>query len=137
MVVMIDRPLILIVEDDNAIASVIQESVEDSGYRSVRAPDGHVAIELAESLRPDIIIMDLMMPRLTGGEAAVELKRNPLTARIPIIAISAVDDISAIAEILPLDAILEKPFDLDDLSSTIARLLPCAQDEPANAAASY
>jgi CheY-like chemotaxis protein len=125
---MTERPLILIVEDDDAVAAMIEDYLGDHRYRTARAADGREAVARVRELRPDLIVMDLMMPRLTGGEAANELRRDPLTQRIPIVAISAVADVTSIAEMLPLDDVLEKPFDLDDLLRAIERHLPGGPD---------
>ncbi len=121
---MTDRPMILVVEDDDAVAMMIQDYLSGHEFRTARAADGREAVEVVQELRPDLIVMDLMMPRLTGGEAATALRRDPLTEKIPIVAISAVADVTSIAEMLPLDEVLPKPFDLDDLDAAIERLLP-------------
>lgn len=124
------RPLILIVEDDQAVGSMIDDDLSSAGYRTIRAEDGREAVEKVGSHRPDLIVMDLMMPRLTGGEAARVLRADPLTMHIPIVGISAVADVTAIAELLPIDAILPKPFDLDELREVIQRLLAGRVGEP-------
>jgi two-component system phosphate regulon response regulator PhoB len=126
---MTERPLILVVEDDDAVATMIEDYLGSHDYRTARAADGRQAIQAVHELRPDLIVMDLMMPRLTGGEAATELRRDPLTGRIPIVAISAVADVTSIAEMLPLDEVLPKPFDLDELIEAIERLLPAGLDQ--------
>lgn len=120
--------LILIVEDDRAVASMISEFIGGSGYDTEVARDGQDAIVKAKQFQPDLIIMDLMLPRLTGGEAASRLKQDALTSRIPIIGISAVADVTALAELLPLDAVVPKPFDLDDLLAAVERHLPGQAD---------
>ena len=117
-------PLILIVEDDRAVASMIGEFLGSSGYDTEIARDGQDAIVKAKQFQPDLIIMDLMLPRLTGGEAASRLKQDTLTSHIPIVGISAVADVTALAELLPLDDIVPKPFDLDDLMNAVERYLP-------------
>lgn len=124
------RPLILVVEDDDAVAMMIQDYLSGHEYRTARAADGREAVEMVQGVRPDLIVMDLMMPRLTGGEAATALRRDPLTEKIPIVAISAVADVTSIAEMLPLDEVLPKPFDLDDLIAAIERLLPAGTPPP-------
>jgi CheY-like chemotaxis protein len=124
--------MILVVEDDDAVAMMIQDYLDANDYRTARAADGREAVEMVQQQRPDLIVMDLMMPRLTGGEAATALRRDPLTEKIPIIAISAVADVTSIAEMLPLDEILPKPFDLDDLIAAIAKHLPVAHNQPAD-----
>lgn len=121
--------LILIVEDDRAVAGMISEFISSSGYDTEVARDGQDAIVKATQFQPDLIIMDLMLPRLTGGEAASRLKQDPLTARIPIVGISAVADVTAIAELLPLDAVVPKPFNLDDLLAAVERHLPALTDD--------
>jgi len=122
--------MILVVEDDDAVAMMIQDYLSGHSYRTARAADGREAVEVVHALRPDLIVMDLMMPRLTGGEAATALRRDPLTEKIPIVAISAVADVTSIAEMLPLDEVLPKPFDLDDLVAAIERLLPASVEQP-------
>ena len=79
------RPLILIVEDDDPVAAMIEDFLATSNFRTARARDGREAVTRARELWPDLIVMDVMMPGLTGGEAANELRRDPLTNRIPIL----------------------------------------------------
>ena len=115
---------ILIVEDDSAIREVVRDFLDSVGYRTLVARDGDEAVAISHAARPDLIVMDLMLPRLTGGEVAARLKADLPTARIPIIAVSAVDDVDDLAELLPLDAVIAKPFDLDSLHRMIVSLLP-------------
>lgn len=117
-------PLILIVEDDRAVAGMISEFLGSSGYDTEISRDGQDAIVRARQFQPDVIIMDLMLPRLTGGEAASRLKQDALTSHIPIIGISAVADVTSLAELLPLDEVIPKPFDLDVLLAAIERHRP-------------
>lgn len=126
-----NRPRILIVEDDAAVAGMIHDHLAASGYEIERASDGREAVDSARRTHPDLIVMDLMMPRLTGGEAARELRADPLTSHIPIVAISAVADVTSIADFLPLDEVLPKPFDLVDLERAILRHLPSRGDDVA------
>jgi CheY-like chemotaxis protein len=122
-------PLILIVEDDRAVAAMIGEFLGGTGYDTEIARDGQDAILKAKKFQPDLIIMDLMLPRLTGGEAASQLKQDSLTSHIPIVGISAVADVTALAELLPLDDVLPKPFDLDDLVAAVERHRPIWTDD--------
>jgi CheY-like chemotaxis protein len=127
---MTERPMILVVEDDDAVAMMIQDYLSGHDFRTARAADGREAVDMVRELHPDLIVMDLMMPRLTGGEAATALRRDPMTEKIPIVAISAVADVTSIAEMLPLDEVLPKPFDLDELVAAIERLLPVGASQP-------
>lgn len=118
------RPRIPIIEDDLAVGAMIEDYLGANGYVTARAYDGREAVDLAGTMMPDLIVMDLMMPRLTGGEAARTLRHTPATMDIPILGISAVADVTSIADLLPIDDVLPKPFDLDDLIDAITRLLP-------------
>ncbi|HUZ01487.1 MAG TPA: response regulator [Thermomicrobiaceae bacterium] len=122
---------ILIVEDEHAVAEVLEEFLDTLGFQTETVRDGRQAVDRAHQEPPDLIIMDLMMPRLTGGEAARLLKQHPDTAEIPILAISSVDNVYDLADVLAVDAVLSKPFDLADLESRVSTLLPAA-DMPAS-----
>jgi two-component system, cell cycle response regulator DivK len=80
---------ILVAEDDELILEMIERYMNLAGYRTLRAQDGHEAVEMAHSHQPDVIIMDLSMPRLNGFEATRALKADPATRSIPVIALTA------------------------------------------------
>jgi CheY-like chemotaxis protein len=98
------------------------------GLRAVLSANGEASIELAESLRPDVILMDLMMPVLDGFEAITRLRSNPATASIPIIAVTALGRPTDRQRALDIGATdyLSKPFDLDTLTETIGRYVGTA-----------
>ena len=114
---------ILIVDDDPALADVLAAFLGTCGFQTDYATDGATAVQRARDTQPDLIIMDLMLPRLSGGEAAAALKRDPSTSAIPILAISGLDDPEPLVDILAIDALLRKPFDLDELERRVAALL--------------
>lgn len=118
--------LVLVVEDDPRLAKLIARFLEHAGYETAQAADGIEAVDRALIQQPDLIVMDLMLPRLTGGEAAQRIKADPDTAHIPIVAISGVADAEGLAEVLPIDGVLVKPFDLEDLRNIAAELLNTA-----------
>lgn len=120
---------ILIVEDEGSVAHILEEFLGHLGYELEVVADGQAAIDRAAHSSPDLIIMDLMMPRLTGGEAARMLKQDPATTEIPILAISAIADSDQLEDVLAVDAFLAKPFDLDDLGRQVAALLPDSTTE--------
>lgn len=120
---------ILIVEDDRSVASMLEDFLDTLGFRTRIVADGCQAVEQARKWRPDLIIMDLMLPRLTGGEAAQLLKHDPKTAGIPILAISGVAAVQEFEEVLEVDGILPKPFDLHDLNRRVHALLPHDADD--------
>jgi CheY-like chemotaxis protein len=80
---------IMVVEDNELSRDALARRLERRGYRIVLAMDGEQAIALARSERPDVILMDLGLPRVDGWEATRRLKADPETTRIPIIVLSA------------------------------------------------
>src|SRR5436309_744806 len=82
--------LVLIVEDEPDNREIMKTVIEDMlGLRTLLASDGETALELAATLRPSLILMDLMMPVLDGFETIARLKGNEATAGIPVIAVTA------------------------------------------------
>lgn len=83
---------ILVVEDEQAIAEMIVMSLEMAGYAVKRAANGEIAFQMILDTAPDLILADWMMPMMTGLELAQRLKREPSTADIPIILLTAKSD---------------------------------------------
>ena len=102
----------LIVDDDLDIGSVVQRIMEREGYEVIRGYDGVEAVELANSDHPDLIIMDIMMPRMDGIEALKILKDAPATTNIPVILLTAKDQDSDVVNGWRTGAALylKKPF---------------------------
>ncbi len=80
---------VLIVDDEESFLHIVQVILRRAGYNTLIASSGQEGLELAYSLRPDIIILDDMMPGLSGGEVCMQLKRDPLMRSIPVIMHSA------------------------------------------------
>ena len=80
---------ILIADDNDDLRSILGYQLQQAGYRVLMAPDGGQAIEKARQEKPDLIILDVLMPGLDGTEAASSLKVDPVTARIPVIFLTA------------------------------------------------
>jgi len=107
-------PLVLVVDDEQGIVDFLRLALEDCGYRVQTAANGRDALAAVEHQRPDCIVTDLMMPRLSGWDLCRILRDEDRTRAIPIVAMSAVLSDNARA-----DAFLHKPFDLDDLLDTL------------------
>lgn len=117
---------ILVVDDDAAICEVLCEVLRDAGHAVTTASDGRAALDRVRDDAPDLILMDLMLPTLDGAAATRRLKRNPATRHIPVIAMSAGHNLQCLAEELPANDLLAKPFDIDVLLAEIAIHLPPA-----------
>jgi two-component system, cell cycle response regulator DivK len=80
---------ILVVEDNEPSRDALSRRLARRGYQVVLAVDGHEAVSIGRSARPDLILMDLGLPGIDGWEATRQLKSDPATAQIPIIVLSA------------------------------------------------
>lgn len=83
--------LVLIVDDSPTEQHVIARLLEKNGFETVVANDGEEAISIAEQSRPDVILMDVVMPGMNGFQATRQLARNPLTSGIPVVMVTSKD----------------------------------------------
>ena len=116
---------IVIAEDDDAIAHMVNMTLGDAGFLCLRANDGEEALNLVRLHAPDLLVLDVMMPRLDGREVARRVKEDVLLSRTPILmltALTSVDDkVSGIDS--GADAYMVKPFDLRELSAQVKALI--------------
>ncbi len=117
---------VMVVEDEPDNREIIRSVVEDLlGYRALLVADGSEAVRTAIETRPDLVLMDLMIPVVDGFEAIRQLKSAVETAHIPVIAVTALsrslERQRAIEE--GADDYIGKPFDLDELMGVINRYL--------------
>ncbi len=116
---------VLLVEDDPVILRLLEVNFDLEGYDVVLAHDGAEGIELARSERPDIVISDIMMPKVSGLELVAALKGDSATAGIPIILLSAKaqsGDLKAGMEV-GADDYVTKPFEPLDLVDRVRALI--------------
>lgn len=106
---------VLIVDDDAAILEMIAELLSYEGYKVVTCSEGREAVAFAHSTDPALILLDLMMPEMSGWQVIAALRLSPQTRAIPIVLLSARRDLADAARELKVAAYLEKPFDLDEL----------------------
>jgi CheY-like chemotaxis protein len=116
---------ILICDDDPAILRVLQVNLEIEGYEVLAAQNGEDAVKVALAERPDLVILDIMMPRLDGYQACERLKANDDTRDIPVVFLSAKAQQSDIqrGKDYGVADYLTKPFDPMDLLGVVERLL--------------
>jgi len=125
---------ILVVDDDRVIQQLVEVNLELEGYEVVKAGDGEEALTAIESFNPDLIVLDVMMPRMDGREVCRRIKGNPETQHIPVIFLSArAQDMDVQSGLeLGASAYLTKPFDPVDLIETVERVLAGEQVTPPN-----
>jgi CheY-like chemotaxis protein len=119
------RPLVLVVDDDPDILDAICDILDAEGYRVSRARHGQEALEQVDSVRPDVILLDLMMPVMDGVAFAQALRQRPLLRDIPIVVISA-DGNPQRAAAVGAAGYLAKPFDIDALLAQVAGITQSA-----------
>ena len=112
---------ILIVEDEEAVRELEKFILEQQGYEVMEARDGLEGLTKAEFKRPDLILLDLMMPDVSGGRMFDEMRRHPATEGIPIIVVTGKPDAHQVFDdqIGP-DNVIMKPFEADTLLGRIA-----------------
>ena len=117
---------VLVVEDNPVNLELVTEVLKQEGHQVLTAQSAEAALHLAAAERPDLILMDVHLPGMTGYEATRRLKANPATAAIPVVALTASamrgDDLKA--REAGCDGYLTKPLDLRVFRKTLRRLLP-------------
>jgi chemosensory pili system protein ChpA (sensor histidine kinase/response regulator) len=119
------KRVILVADDDEFLRAAQSSVLESCGHTVLRASDGLDAVTLARTHAPDLILIDLEMPRMNGFEAVAALKSQRSTAEIPVIMVTARGeaDIRAKASALGCAAFLVKPLSMVTLLDEIGRLL--------------
>ena len=117
-------PRVLVVDDDDVIRQLISVNLELEGFEVYTAVDGQDALDKVKDVHPDVITLDVMMPRLDGWGAAEALRADPDTKHIPVILLSARAQEADLkrGERIGVDAYLTKPFDPDELIEVVGRL---------------
>jgi len=114
---------VLIFEDDTIILEVITVVLTDLGFRVEVSETSHDIIQKVESAEPDLILMDNWIPNIGGVEATRLLKADERLSHIPVIYVSANNDIQSLADRAGADDFLSKPFDLEDLESIVNKYI--------------
>ncbi len=116
---------ILIVEDDPKSLKLTNDLLKISGYATIQATDGIQGVELAKKMKPDLILMDIMMPKKDGYAACHDIKADPGTKNIPVVMLTAVgyDLNKMLAKQYGANGYVTKPFDRQQLINAISPLL--------------
>lgn len=116
---------ILIVDDDYMNREILQAHMDNAGYNVLTANSGAAALEVIQRQLPDLILMDVRMPGMTGYEVCAHLKSQPDTHHLPVLLMTAMDDDEYLANgtAAGADGFLSKPFDMTDIQTHIQRLI--------------
>ena len=116
---------VLVVDDDRPLRTLCRASLEDAGFRVVEAADGEQALASVHDEHPDLILLDIMMPGISGWEVTSTLLADRSTDQIPIIFMTARSELSDRVRAFGLGAqdYVTKPFDPRGLAETVARTL--------------
>ncbi|MCE9574239.1 MAG: response regulator [Deltaproteobacteria bacterium] len=122
---------IVVAEDDDAIAHMVNMALGDAGFLCLRARDGEEALRLVRAHDPDLLVLDVMMPRLDGFEVARRLKSDVMWSRTPILMLTALAGTDHQIEGLEAgaDSYMAKPFDLREFNARVKALVRAARRE--------
>ena len=118
---MADAKKILVVDDEEQLAMAVKIRLQSRGYQVVTASDGRQAIEKAEQERPDLILLDVLMPVMDGYSCLRELNAKFGRGKIPVIILTARDRMKDLFELEGIADYIIKPFDHEDLLLRIGR----------------
>lgn len=120
------RQKILFVEDEEALQTSLSSALKEAGYKTVAAYDGEAAIAMAAREHPDLILLDIILPRRSGFEVLEELKSNESTRDIPVIVLTNLERISDVERMLSLGAtnyLVKANYDISEILSKVRQVL--------------
>lgn len=123
------KPVILVVDDEQDVLTIMQDFLEMRGYSVITADNGPDACTLAKSKKPDLIILDITMPNMDGGQVAQQLEDSPQTKDIPIIFLTGLlskQDEKHTGHKVGGKIMFAKPCNFNELANQIANLLPAS-----------
>lgn len=127
------KPLVLVVEDEAALATMLRYNLERHGFRVEEAGDGHDALRRLAETTPDLVLLDWMLPGVSGLEVCRQMRRRPQTREVPVIMVTArTEDRDAVRGLdTGADDFVTKPFAMDALLARMRALLRRAGAAPA------
>jgi two-component system phosphate regulon response regulator PhoB len=127
------RKTILVVDDERDLVELVAYNLERAGYEPVKAHTGRQALELAAQRKPDLVLLDIMLPEQSGTEVASRLRTNPATSDVPIVMVTAkTEELDQIVGLtVGADDYVTKPFSMKVLLARIAAVLRRTQGAPA------
>ena len=133
------RPLVLVVEDEAALATMLRYNLEKQGYRVEEAGDGQEALTLIAETTPDLVLLDWMLPTLSGIEVCRQIRRRQETRNLPVIMVTArSEDQDAVRALnTGADDYISKPFSMEALLARVRALLRRSGGVPAKGSLAF
>lgn len=119
-------PKIVIAEDDQLISASLVQGFGDAGFEVAAANDGEMALEKIKETKPDVVLLDIMMPKLDGLGVLWEIKANPETAKIPAVMLTNMSDADTISKIISAgaaDYLLKSDQSIDQVVQKVREVL--------------
>jgi DNA-binding response OmpR family regulator len=117
---------ILFIEDEAALQKTFRDVLEKEGYQMISALDGESGLRLARSEKPDLILLDLILPRKDGFEVLKELKEDEATKGIPVIVLTNLEDIESVEKAIELGAttyLVKAQYTLEEVIQKVKKAL--------------
>jgi len=115
---------IMVVDDEPDILFTVGQMLEFSGYEVIRAENGPDCLDKLKEVTPDLVLLDLMMPDMSGWDVAAKIKENPRLCNVPIVFLTAKGDTMSIGMgNLASEDYIVKPFDIEDLRVRVKKVL--------------
>jgi CheY-like chemotaxis protein len=112
---------VLVVDDEPVLRTIVREILHEEGYAVIEAADGRVMLEMMAKERPDLVLMDVMMPGIDGREAYRQLRLHPEHRDVPVVMMSA--GVRPIKLDPSIAGFMAKPFDISQLVELVVRLI--------------
>jgi CheY-like chemotaxis protein len=112
---------ILVVDDEPILRTIVREILHEEGYAVIEAEDGQVMLEVMARERPDLVLMDVMMPGVDGRDAYRQLRSRPENRDVPVVMMSAAVESHGLDP--SIAGFVPKPFDITDLIALVVRLI--------------
>jgi CheY-like chemotaxis protein len=126
------KPSVLVVDDEPDVVTLIERTLSGEGFEVFTAYDGISALDIAAIDKPQVIVLDIMMPMMSGYETCMQLKANPETRHIPVLCLTSAHspDVREQAQKAGAQALLVKPIMPAELVAQIKRYLPGGERHP-------
>ena len=117
---------VLFVEDESALQKALTDILTQAGYKVVSALDGEIGLRLAKSEKPDLILLDIILPRLNGFEVLKKLKENPELKEIPVIVLTNLEKMEDVEKAIELGAktyLVKTQYTIDEVIEKIKKAI--------------